>query len=221
MPVSEVRWDLMPFVTALFDLLKGIAWPIAIVLIALAFKVEIRALLPRLRKAGPTGVELDPAEQQREAPNSTAVTTTSDVIKDLPGISRTPAMEALERGIHAELQKRPEGDRVALAVRALAQSQLETAFERIYQWIFGSQILGLRRLHERTTVSVEDARQFFEEFRSKDPTAYGSYGFNEWLGFLINQGLVRRDGDAVTITEIGRDFLQYLFAQRKAENKAL
>lgn len=46
----------IPYLGLLTDLLKGIAWPLAAYFMAIAFKVELKQLLSRVIKAGPTGV---------------------------------------------------------------------------------------------------------------------------------------------------------------------
>jgi hypothetical protein len=211
----------MRLLVAYFDLLKGIAWPLAVIIIAVVFKNDIRAILPRMRKAGPAGIELDPAEQQRAASTAVATSTPPGELRALPGYIRSEPIAAIERSLHAALQQVPEGDRIDVLVRELAQARLERVFERIYNLIFGSQILGLRRLNERPSVTIDEARAFFEEFRQANPDAYGSIGFEEWLGFLLNQGLVTRDGSSIAITDLGRDFLFYLAANRLPEGKPL
>ena len=74
-------------VTALLAALNGLWGPIAAVIIAVVFKVEFRKLLPRLRRAGPTGVEFDPAGQQQ------AVTPMNNPspgqLRQFPGMVRT------------------------------------------------------------------------------------------------------------------------------------
>ncbi len=45
------------------DLIKAIAWPSAVFALGFMFRSDVRALFPRLKKAGPTGLEFDPARQ--------------------------------------------------------------------------------------------------------------------------------------------------------------
>jgi len=154
--------------TALIDALKGLWWPLAAVIIAVVYKAEIRSLLPRLRKAGPTGVEFDPADAQKASAADVATATEPGKLKEFPGIIRTPAIERVERQLHTALanvnvkaEEKPD-----LLVRLLAQAQLEATFERTYNVIFGSQILLLRRLNERGRVTIDEAREFFRAFEN-------------------------------------------------------
>jgi hypothetical protein len=123
-------------------LLTGIAWPAAVVGIAFAYRSDIRSILPRLRKAGPTGIELDAVQlQQKEAKTDAP----PGELKALPGIGRTKAIEAIDRELHAALKIHDENSRIDILVRFLAQARLGPAFERIYRVIFGSQIAGCPR----------------------------------------------------------------------------
>jgi hypothetical protein len=113
----------------------------------------------------------------------------------------------------------PEDQKRDLLIRVLAQAQLEAAFERIYNLIFGSQIVALRRLNEAGRVSVEGSRAFFEPYTRQYPQIYNNYSFEQWANFLKNVGLVVQNGNLFEITDLGRDFLIYITARRLTENK--
>ena len=53
----------MEYLKLLVDLAKAIAWPSAVFALGYMFRSDVRALFPRLTKAGPTGLEFDPARQ--------------------------------------------------------------------------------------------------------------------------------------------------------------
>ena len=201
------------------DLLKQIAWPLAAVLIALSFRAEFRALLPKLRRVGPTGLEFEVERQQIRA----AVVAAPGELKELPGLSRTQAMARVERLLHDRLHQSitKQEDREDLLVRLLAQSHLETLFEQTYRLIFGSQISALKILnqHQGVTVSEADARAHFERLKELHPEVYQHYGYEQWLGFLLGRDLIMRSDDTFAITDIGRDFLLYLTAKGLPENK--
>ncbi len=76
----------MEYLKLLVDLAKAIAWPSAVFALGYMFRSDVRALFPRLTKAGPTGLEFDPARQLLAA--------ASKELKELPGFSalrrRTP-----------------------------------------------------------------------------------------------------------------------------------
>jgi hypothetical protein len=214
----------MADITALIGALKGLWWPIAAVIIAAVYKAEFRLLLPRLRRAGPTGVEFDPAGQQQAAQAATVANNPAPgQLREFPGMVRTPAIERLERQLHTQLSaitNLSEDEKRDLLVRILAQAQLEAAFERIYNIIFGSQIAFLRRLNgPALRLSVEDAHSFFEPYARQFPQIYANFTFNQWLDFLKNVGLVTQNGDLIEITDLGRDFLVYITARGRIDQK--
>lgn len=207
----------MQIATISVDLLKQIAWPVAAVVIASLFRGELRALLPKLRRVGPSGLEFDVEQQQLRA----AVVTAPGELKELPGLSRTPAMANVERVLHERLRQSKQEDREALLVRLLAQSHLETYFEQTYRLIFGSQITALKILNQGIKASEANAREHFETLKGLYPEVYKHYGYEQWLGFLLWRELVMRSDDTFQITDLGRDFLFYLTAKGLPENKPL
>jgi hypothetical protein len=201
----------------------SLAWPGMILSCAIYFGREIRSLAPRISEVGVSGVKIAPlgpdkAEQQKiEAER--AVDAASIQLKDIPGLSRTEAIAELEKRLHALLTAVSAEERVDRLVRLLAESRLEAEFERIYRVIYGSQIAGLRILNMERRVSIEDARKRFEPIAAAYPEAYRDYGFDGWLGFLINTGLVERKGDMLELSPLGRDFLLFLTARGMREDK--
>lgn len=159
------------------ELLKSIAWPAVVLSLGLIFKKDLRSLLPRIKKAGPTGVEFDPEKQK--------ITSSTGGLKELPGLQRTPKMAEIEKSIHQELDLYDSEKRIDLLVRHLAQSRLETVFERIYGTIFGSQIAALRSLGAAGgRVARNDALKYFDDVKSKFPEFYEKNTFDDWIAFL-------------------------------------
>jgi len=77
------------------------------------FRSDVRALFPRLKKAGPTGLEFDPARQLLAA--------ASKELKTLPGFpDRTPMIAKVETDLHAELDIIDPDKR---ALRALSEAE--------------------------------------------------------------------------------------------------
>jgi len=235
-PVAFVLWALtiifalreggMPLVLALVDLIKGIAWPAAIVAVLLLFRADVSRLIPRLREIGPTGAKLDPA-QKADAQRAAAEQVSDPsriVLKDLPGLARTDAIANLERVLHAALVNIPPEEQVDRLVRLLAEARIATEFEKIYRLIFGSQIAGLRELNSRHSVPTAEARRRFdEEVVPANPDFYRGeqFTFEQWLGFLRNSGLVAEAEERLSLTPLGKDFLGYLTALGLREDRPL
>jgi hypothetical protein len=58
----------MSEITALVGALKGLWWPVAAVIIAAVYKVEVRSLLPRLRRAGPLSISRNNNARMNDEP---------------------------------------------------------------------------------------------------------------------------------------------------------
>jgi hypothetical protein len=102
----------------------------------------------------------------------------------------------------------------------LAQSRLEQLFEWIYGQIFGSQIATLRSL-VAAACTLADVITYFDNVKSSEGARYQNVSFDQWSAFLRNQQLIRVVGDRVEVTDLGRDFLLFLSARGRPENKPL
>lgn len=223
----------MPSITpeiiiALIDLAKGLLWPGLILIVLCWFGNDIRKLIPRIRRAGAGGVELEPeaAEQQAQLPKAQG--TPSDIgdgfsgkLRDFRGESRSKAMHDLELELRANLEKEVASgkitseERLDYIIKQLATTRLERHFYRIYGMIFGSQIVSLTALRSTGgTADIASVRKGFEAAKQNDPEFYGDYKFEDWLSFMISNNLVSATEENVTIKPIGEDFLMFLFAYK-------
>ncbi|QHO77810.1 hypothetical protein ACH79_39615 [Bradyrhizobium sp. CCBAU 051011] len=93
-PSRELRSG--EYFKVLVDLVKAVAWPAAVFALGFLFRSDVRALFPRLKKAGPTGLEFDPARQVLSA--------APRELWELPGFpDRSPMIAKVEAELHAEL----------------------------------------------------------------------------------------------------------------------
>jgi hypothetical protein len=102
-----------------------------------------------------------------------------------------------------------------MLIRHLASTQLMLRCERTHRVIYGSQIVALHMTNAGP--QPEDAlRPIFENARAKEPQFYGSYSFEDWIGFLIKEVTVKKAGESYAITVYGRTYLDYIgvFAPR-------
>lgn len=214
----------MSWLSAVVEIVKAIAWPIVVFLAVWRFRTEIIAFLSLIPKGKKFEVDMlgvkariDVAEQQQSGQQNPAVEKIDITFSLDP--SHRQAVNLIEQRLHAEIKALDSNKREAILVRALALSRMEAGHEFTYNRIFGSQILGLKRLNEMGRASIDDAREFFNPFAEQFPHIYANYGFDGWLGFLKNGGLIVQTNSFLKITEFGRDFLIYLTDRRLAENK--
>lgn len=110
-----------------------------------------------------------------------------------------------------------------ILIRNLAYNQAIAVAERTYRLIFGSQLLLLKFLNVGGQPKTDsEMRPFYERAKKKNPKFYGSYSYEDWRKFLLDQSLITRDQghDAYWISASGRAFLTWLTSQGLNEEKA-
>lgn len=200
------------FVAVYFDLIKelarSLAWPLVVIIVTIRCKEEIRELVPRMRRAGPAGVEFDPRTQQDSA-KSEVVFANSELPITTYIPNNSPSVQWMEDKLRSDLPRFEKSVQIDVLLRELASARLAASFEFILNLIFGSQIEGLKALDQRGSVSIVEAEEFFEQYRKLNPEFY-THGFNGWLDFLKGQNLVKVEKGVVSLTELGKDFLVFL-----------
>lgn len=219
--IISLKSEISQIILAGFTFLKDVSWPVAAVFIAALFRSDFRNLIPRIQEAGPTGVKFTPhqAEQQQKS-----VDKKIDKPENKPQLNapQSKSIEIMEQRIK-EFASTIEKEKVeATLIRLLSQAKIEAHFEMTYNYIFGSQIEALKRLNQNGPVNLDQAKVFFKSYEDKYPQFYGGpngSGFDSWIRFLIFQELVKQDGNIISITDIGRDFLIYIISKGRSENK--
>ena len=116
----------LQFFTAVFDLLKGVAWPAAGMLVAWWFTPEIRKLLTNMKKAGPSGVEFHHLMEQATTVSKEEAWVT------LPKVTPEPwARHLIEQMETVAQNKGPYSERDWMAM--LANTIVGSAFDDIYR----------------------------------------------------------------------------------------
>ena len=85
----------MEWAYLIFDLLKGLAWPVVVLVLVLLFRSKLQELIPRVKKAGPSGLEFD-TQVQKNIPTSTP-----GELKRLP-LPQTAAISTREKMMHVD-----------------------------------------------------------------------------------------------------------------------
>jgi hypothetical protein len=191
---------LLEWVKALFDLLKGIAWPLAAFVLVWLFRDQIRPRLGQLRKLGTSGLEFDPQPLDPARQGG---------IQPLPP-HPMKTVNALIEQLKDELARFRDDYRETALIANLAQARVESNFEYIFGVIFQSQISALRELASKP-LTLSEARKMYETaIVPTNPEFYSTVDFDAWSKFLILQQLVTVDGESVSITDLGSDFLLFV-----------
>jgi hypothetical protein len=199
----------MELFKGLLELLKSLIWPGLILGLLYWWQNDIRTLMPRLKKVGPAGAEF--ADDKTQIIENVRQSVDSQNLLDFDGLDRTPFMAEVEKSILRDVNLVENDKRIPLLARHLAQSRLEVAFERVYSFIFGSQIDTLRKLKTAGgSANVGDAHEFFDAVKKQFPDFYAKSSFGEWFSYLSGSGLAVINGSSVRLTPLGDEFLTYI-----------
>ncbi|MBB1091642.1 hypothetical protein HUU61_10095 [Rhodopseudomonas palustris] len=196
----------MQYLNSLIELAKAIAWPASIVWAAWYFRDPLIAQLPRITKVGP--VTLDPPPTQIAIPTTSSA---DDITKEITGyISQDLIAEGrqiIDEKVPTQVDKTAE---ISSLRTVAAGFMIAGLFERLNGIIFGSQLI-LLQLANSAPVNIEGAREQYERAALLFSTTYVNYTFEQWLNFLENSALLKKESDGLLhITKRGRGFLSYL-----------
>ena len=83
--------------------------------------------------------------------------------------------------------------------------------ERASRFLYGSQIDALIFLGTNNSRGTkDDIRRFYDAGKAKSPDIYQNYSFDRWLNYIESQGLVRTEGDVVSLQPGGKAIINYM-----------
>jgi hypothetical protein len=208
-------------------LLEVAAWPVAIVLIAVAaltiYRSPISDLIRRARgvaygnktidlSGGQTATAVE-TQKKSEIPMPPA----ADVVPAshaMPPLPPTDVHARVEQDISAILTSDIPADvQKAWLVRAVSIARIQRAHEMTYRLILGAQISLLTEANGPVPCSETRAREIYERGKTLFPLVYNDFSFENWIRWPVTTGLLQKEDGVVPvfrITQIGRDFLHYL-----------
>lgn len=194
--------NFLEWARTLFDLLKGVAWPLMLGFVVWQFRNELRERIKFLISVGPGGAGFQPPPQPVAASPIEGLSPPEHALR---------SAQALSRRIEEEARQLPEEERIRNLSIALAVAKFERVFEQIFSSIFGSQIQFLRHLVTVESISAVDADSYFKEnLVVLSPDLYSEIGFIGWSRYLFTHQLIKMEGTQLAITQLGRDFLLFV-----------
>lgn len=198
----------------ILEYLRVLAWPTATLSIVWYFRKELSALLNRIQ-------DIKYKDWTLNAPNQ--ITLTDEISEDVKDKIKETIQEKREEIKSKEtLPPSPSKEQLQSQVDALltqvATVQSAFRFERIYNLIFGTQIMTLQNLKKNVGGMWHVAlASWYEDVRAQDPTLK-NYPFSDYIGFLLNAKLIQSiespKGRMYIITDLGTDFLEYIEKSR-------
>ena len=168
---------------------------------------KIGPAIDRLKKAGPLELSSAPQGQQ---PVDVRTESAPKIFHPL----ESQLLQDREDAIRKDLEKLFPNDLAARAnslITHLAATQLVLAFESISKLMWGSQLELL--LHVNSSFNgafVDELKVFYEKAAAAHSTGLKDYPFDNYLGFLVNSGLLIRTNGRVYITPFAKEFLAHL-----------
>ena len=209
------------------SLLASIGWPQAALLFGLVFIAvffgPIRRFIERIRSVGKDGVTTNALEA---LPSAQVAEQKKKAVEDLMRMPDSALLKELEDIILKDLSNRKldtASDTTKVLARHLAATQIALEFEQVHGVIFGSQIYLLKKLNEAATAGLETAviDRHVEHIQKLFPEQLGHWTRDDYLQFLFDRVLIRKDGGTYRITVRGNDFLMWIVRMGRSENRAL
>lgn len=202
--------------------IKEIAWPVAVVIIALSFMLifrkQIIAFLQRVKTVSHKGIETALGQEQLIVESKKP-----SYFEEFMKIT-SPILRQQEEAIEKDIKEKglTENETKSVLVRHLAIYQLAFLFEQINSIIWGSQIKLLEDLNSKPLGETrENLKRFYELGATLYPATYENYSFVKYLNYLVLSGLINEKEGKYFITDFGREFLIYLASTGKTGFRAL
>jgi hypothetical protein len=110
-------------------------------------------------------------------------------------------------------------DQIEILMYLVASLTVQVSHERNYTAILGSQLNLLAQASPAGGITTAMANALYEQAKAVYPQVYTTFRFDQWIGFLINAGLLAQIGEAYVLTNFGRGFLKYIVDRQLAVNK--
>jgi hypothetical protein len=231
------------------EIIKDIAWPLVIFVLAGSVIWILRKKLPAMSdrilgfKVNKDGLEASLAaaaslQLDAKAPeaglsrglNASPTKTSSDELSPelaqrlnaVRSLHVMPIVQEQEKLIRADIEqlKIAPQELSDLLIRHLAVTQLALRAETVYRTIFGSQIALLKAANLFGSRDETQLLQFYDQAKDRFPLPYTSYSFDQYLQYLLSQGLLVQNHEGkYVITVAGKEFLKWLADVGATEDK--
>ena len=202
----------------IIESLSNFAWPLAIVIILVLFKNQIRNLIDKVTGISYKNVEIRTSTQDEKVNVSEKIfkkeAGTDRLIFDrfvsifsdetIKNVKKTIGIITAVNSDMTSEEREKALERYTIAI------YLVLNFQSIYTFIYGSQLSLLLKVNSSTSEDRDSLISYYESAKKKYPVYYEDYSFDEYLKFLFTSGLIVMEAEKIRISQYGRDFLKYL-----------
>ena len=200
----------MDSLTFISKLTEHLVWPISIIIILLIFRKPISKIIDKLKKANIKGSEFEfDARPAQTSAKLEATPVNIPIPTDNVGMQQEFESLIIRDLAAANIQNQEEKERILIS--HLASTQLNAAYERINNSIFGSQIELLRYLNSvPNPVELISLELFYSNAAKKYPEYYNNYSLQAYTNYLLNMNIVVHSDAGYNISKFGNGYLVYI-----------
>jgi hypothetical protein len=188
----------------------GLGWPHAVLIMFCTaifyFKAEIRAILPRIKKVGADGFEIEsPLPQIQQSTNGSELQNV--LAGDFPH-----ALGIVLDVVKKQIEGKDPGEVQQFLIRDNAGWRVLCYFENIYAYIFGGQIQLLQLLNQlgATGLSMAEVSREWAAYKDRFKPNLDEWDMDGFLAFLVAKDLIVKADDSIRITPTGNEFLTWM-----------
>lgn len=220
-------------------MVNNISWPLFALIAFFLLRTEIKKLVKRIVKLGPDGAEF--REEQKQGVslkeysnigkndsvaahnvNSSSNNTFTDVINF---VRNSPALCAQVKRINDDIRGKysdlGEQQLIECLIAEYALLSFRSWANLQYIDMLGSQIKLLEELNKIDRgFSIPEMESYFQTVKSQH-SELKTWDMNAYIKFLLNNGSVIFKDDRYVITDLGREFMNWLNSTGLTKNKPL
>lgn len=190
----------------ILDYIRVVIWPFVVLTTVYLFKKELAKLIADIDFWEAYGIKFHRAKLQEKKDGKDL----KQELKNFPDDEKNK----LEKIIQEKEENLQTTTQTAEQLqKELISKNIELDFERIYNIIFASQINLLNKMVILGYLDIQSVAQHFVYMQRAYEPSFNGWNLSIYLQFLYEQELIKdiNNGVAVSITDKGKAFLQYLF----------
>lgn len=194
------------------EILPIIIWPLATILIFLLLRKSLLDLINRISKIGYGKLAAETSATKQNASETTLLE--NETVQQVLGSYSYETISKFVKIVNNEskievLHDDPE--KVRILHKYSQAILLIHTFERLYNVIFGSQLLILDMINTNNSTTKSSLEPYYLSATKQYPNFYANYSYDSYFEFLLTQELITITSDGFCqITFYGRDFLKFL-----------
>lgn len=213
----------MEWYEIVFKILEILKWPFALVIIVALFRKQIINLIGGIKKVGYKNFEFQSENMQKTIAGNGKLET------ELSGVESPDPLKKLQKATNffdestidyakanvaklIELNNITDPEKkVALLYEYSAFLLISNQFAAIDYAIYGSQIKLLQLVNTLQKYTLIDLQYLYNKAKEQYSPSLDNYSYEDYINWMKSVGLIEVDeGQSVTITIKGRDFLNFL-----------